>query len=163
MINGILLALCIFLIVVIVIIKFLWDKYKNKFEMDFAKEHDDVAKFLSYYDLFVRWIELKQDDRKIKDYFAENDYKTVIVYGMKEAGVLLYNEIREKGLDTVYAMDKEPERLNLDIDILKPSEGIPDVDVIVVTPVHYFETIKTDLSKYTSANIISIEDVIWSI
>ncbi len=160
MIDGVLIAFSIFLIVIIVIIKYLWDKYKNKFEMDFAKEHDDVVKFLTYYDLFVRWIELKQDGRKIEEYFEENDYKNVIVYGMKEAGVLLYNEIKNIGLN-VYAMDKEPERLNLDIDIYKLSDGIPNADVIVITPVHYYEEIKEELVKKTSADIVSIEDVIW--
>lgn len=166
MVNGMaefFCVLCVVLAGILIIVKILWEKYKEKYEADFAKEKDEVAKFISYYDLFTRWIELEQEGRKLREFFDENHYKSIVVYGMKEAGVLLYNAVNDCGLDAVYAVDKAPERLNLNFAIIKTADGIPDADVIVVTPVHYFESIKSELLKLTTADIISIEDVIWGI
>ncbi len=166
MVNGMtkfFCMLCAALICTFITGSTVWKKYKEKYEADFAKEKENVAKFIAYYDLFTRWIALDQEGRRLKDFFEENHYKSVAVYGMKEAGELLYHAIKDCGLDAVYAVDRAPERLNLDLDIRKTVDEIPDVDVIVVTPIHYFASIQSELSNLTTAAIISIEDVIWGI
>ena len=48
-----------------------------------------------------------------------------------------------------------------DIDIYKPSEELPDVDAIIVTPIHAYEAIEESLSKKMDCLIMSIEDIIY--
>ena len=39
-------------------------------------------------------------------------------------------------------------------------DNMPDADMIVVTPIHYYDTIREELAKYTKKTIVSLEDII---
>lgn len=127
------------------------------------EEIDKVQKGLEFYDVLVRWLGLKQEQRSPAEYFIENGYQTVAIYGMKEIGMLLLNELRQEGIDVRYAIDRDADEISADISVVKPSCSLPEVDVIVVTASHYFDSIYLELRKSTEAEIIPIEDVLWSI
>lgn len=127
------------------------------------EEIDKVQKGLEFYDILVRWLELKQEQRTLAEYFAENGYQAVAIYGMKEIGRLLLSELKREGIDVRYAIDRDADEISADISVVKPSCNLPDADVIVVTASHYFDSIYLELRESTEAEIIPVEDVLWSI
>lgn len=130
------------------------------------EQFDRAEKAFEFYHILIRWIELMQKEKKIAEYFEQNEYQTVAVYGMKEIGILLCTELKQEKIDIRYAIDKNAELINndsLDIEILKPSTEMPKVDIIIVTAIHYFDSIYMELRKLTEAEIVSIVDVLWAI
>lgn len=127
------------------------------------EEIDKVQKGLEFYDILVRWLGLRQAQRTLAEYFAENGYQAVAIYGMKEIGRLLLNELRLEGIDVRYAIDRDADEISGDISVIKPSCNLPEADVIVVTASHYFDSIYLELREFTEAEIVPIEDVLWSI
>lgn len=124
---------------------------------------DTVKKAFGFYHILIRWLQMKQEKKSLAEYFKQNEYRTVAVYGMKEIGVLLCNELRQEGIDIKYAIDKNADKINVDIETVKPTSEMPEVDVIVVTATHYFDSIYMELQELTEAEIVSITDILWSI
>lgn len=127
------------------------------------EEIDKVNKYLEFYDILVRWLELMQEQKKLAEYFRQNEYQTVAIYGMKEIGRLLLSELRREGIEVSYAVDRNADEISADITILKPSCVMPEVDVIIVTALHYFDKIYLEIRELTNAEIVSVEDILWSV
>ncbi len=127
------------------------------------EEIDKVKKELEFYDILVRWVELKQKQSIWAYYFRDNGYQTVAIYGMREIGQLLYWELKREGINVLYAIDRNADEVNGEIPVIKLTEPFPEVDVIIVTASHYFDQIYLDLKDLTKAEIIPVEDVLWSI
>ena len=119
------------------------------------------AKLNEFYFIMVQWIRVHNEGRSLADYFIKNSYRTVAIYGMKELGEALLQELRQRGIEVRYAIDRDADKLFVDIDIRKPDDHLDSVDAVVVTAVHYYDEIKKDLSSKMRANIVSLEDVVW--
>lgn len=159
-----LLAIIIVMFVLIIILYRAVRYYADRTE----EEIDKVKKGLEFYDILVHWIEQKQNKKNLAEYFIQNRYQTVAVYGMKEIGRLLVNELLQEGVDVRYAADRsadviDMDEMSIDIPIIKPSSEMPEVDVIVVTASHYFDCIYLDLKELTKAEIVPVEDILWGI
>ena len=124
---------------------------------------DTMKKAFEFDHILIRWLQLAQEKKSLAEYFEQNEYQTVAVYGMKEIGVLLCNQLRQEGIDVQYAIDKNADKINADIEIVKPTSKMPEVDVIIVTATHYFDSIYIELQELTEAEIVSITDVLWTI
>lgn len=135
------------------------DQYKEAFE----EERDQKIKMTEFYDILIRWMELRQEEKVLSGWFKRNGYKRIAVYGMRELGVLVYNELLLEKLDVICAIDRNCESLNLDIAVIKPGDDLPDIDVIIVTAPHYYEQIKNELENITRADIVSVEDIIFEL
>lgn len=99
----------------------------------------------------------------ISKWLTKRGYKRIAVYGMRELGILLYRKLVCSELDLCCAIDRNADNLNLnqDIKVWKPTNDLPDLDVIIVSAPHYYEQIRNDLENITRADIVSIEDIIF--
>lgn len=124
---------------------------------------DAMNKAFEFYHILIRWMQLEQEKKSLAEYFEQNEYQTVAVYGMKEIGVLLCNQLRREGIDVRYAIDRNADKINANIEIVKPTSKMLEVDVIVVTATHYFDSIYIELRELTEAEIVSITDILWTV
>jgi glycosyltransferase involved in cell wall biosynthesis len=121
----------------------------------------DLKKNYQFYNVLTRWLALKQKGMSLSDYFKKMDIKEIAVYGMKELGILLCEELKGSETKVAYVIDK-----NGTIDtvngyrLYNPNELLPDVDMIVVTAIYYFEEIKAAISSNVYAKIISLTSII---
>ena len=125
-----------------------------------SEQKKKVKKFKQYYDILLGWLEIKQSGKSLVDYFIKNQYQNIVIYGMGELGVKLYNELKDTEVTIVCAIDKGGAYENIDIEVKEVGELISGVDVIVVTPAFAFDDIEKELEEYMACPIISIEDVI---
>lgn len=123
-----------------------------------------VDKFRGYYNMLNQWLSLKQQGKSLEQYFVDNGYQSVAIYGMGEMGNRLYDEL--KGTDKVtikYAIDKNAGDAYSELQVLELEDDLPEVDVVIVTAIFAFDEILESLSERIDAPIVSLEDVVYEI
>lgn len=121
------------------------------------------AKVHELYMAFDQWLRVRQEGKTLVEYFEKQGYKTVAIYGMKELGERLYDELKESGITVEYIIDKNADQIYADVDIITPDEELKPVDVIVVTAIYYFDEIEDMLSEKVDYPIISLEDILYEV
>ena len=75
------------------------------------KKSDFCSKMSEFYRVLVQWLIHKQEGKNLSEYFERNEYKTIAIYGMKELGERLYNELKDTNIKVAYAIDKEAKHI----------------------------------------------------
>lgn len=123
-----------------------------------------IDKFKNYYNILNQWLVLKQEGKSLEQFFIDNKYKTVAIYGMGELGNRLYDELKDSNnIQVKYAIDRNAASTYAEIEILELEAGLPEVDVIVVTAVFAFDEIEEELKKKVECQIVSLNDVVWEV
>ena len=65
-----------------------------------------LQKQIQFYQALTKWLELKINNINIAYYLEKEGYKTVAIYGYKELGKLLYQELQYSNLNVMYIIDK---------------------------------------------------------
>ena len=128
---------------------------------EIEKKTEKVDKFKSYYNMLDQWLILKQEGKNLENYFIDNNYQTIAIYGMGEMGNRLYEELKNSTIKVMYAIDKEAASAYADIDVFEPNDDLAPVDVIVVSAIFAFDEINETLSEIVDYPIISLEDVVY--
>lgn len=127
------------------------------------KGHNQCTKkVIKYYFILNEWLALRQKNETVVKFFEKNNYKTVAIYGLKELGERLIEELEGSGITVVCVVDQNRIKMVKNIQVLSPTDKIPDVDVMVVTASFYFNQIKAKMKDKVSGDIVSIDDVIYS-
>ena len=138
-----------------------WVAKKNK---QIAYLQQMTNKFTDFYQLMNHWVELKSEGKSVADFFREQNYYNIAVYGMADMANRLYEDLEGTNVKIVYGIDRDVCCTGARVEnIYSMHEELPQADVIVVTPFYAFDSIKCALEKKTDCPIISIEEVLWSI
>ena len=157
-IGMIILCFILLCIKITILMKLLW-KAKNMID----KKDGDIGRLTDYYWLFEHWINQKNNGMKIEDFFKENNFREIAVYGMGEPGHLLCNELKGSTVVEVkYGLDKNFTLKKAIVEVRSLSDNIIPVDAIVVTPISHFHEIRQELKEKYECPIISLEDGIYS-
>lgn len=128
-----------------------------------VKRADHTQKMTEFYRLLVEWLRIKQEGKSLVSFFTQNGYKTVAIYGMKELGERLYDELKESEIEVKYIIDKNAGAIDANVNVVDPEDSLEDVDVIVVTAIHYFDEIEEALGEKVNYPVISLEDIIYEL
>lgn len=131
------------------------DKMKKEKELD--NKNDAILR------IFTLWFKDKQSGKSLVDFFSENGYKNIAIYGMHYLGECLLEELKNSEINVKYVIDRNAERVNTDIEICTLEDNLSKVDAIIVTAFYYFDEIKMELCKKMDCPIISLEDIIYEI
>ena len=105
-------------------------------------------------------------NRSLTEYFINNGYKKVGIYGLGDLGSRLVDEFKETEIEVVYGIDRDIDYISYDILVysLDEIERISkEVDVIVVTAVFAYDDVKDMLYKKLGIKVISLEEVVFGI
>lgn len=119
------------------------------------------AKVHELYMAFDQWLQIRQQGKTLVEYFTRNGYKTVAVYGMKELGERLCDELKGSDVTVSYAIDRNADAIYAEVEVVTPDDELAPVDVIVVTAITYFDEIEKMLCEKVDYPIISIEDILY--
>ena len=126
-----------------------WKKMSNK--------HLDLMLLLN------QWLITKEEKKSIVDYFHENKFKSIAIYGMSYVGERVYDELKNSDVTVKYAIDQNADRIYSEIDVISPDEDLEPVDAIIVTPISFYDEIEESLSSKINCPIISLEDILYQI
>lgn len=127
---------------------------------EMAVGHEKVHQL---YMAFDQWLRIRQEGKTLVEYFEKNEYKTVAIYGMKELGERLYDELEGSDIKVKYIIDKNADQIYADVDVVTPDEKLEPVDVIVVTALYYFDEIEEMLSDKVDYPVVSLEDILYEV
>lgn len=113
--------------------------------------------------LFEYWIEKKNDDDYLKGFLDRNGYKTVAIYGYAVMGRCLYRDLKKCGTQVTYIIDQYGNALDSEVTAYTIDDILPDVDVVIVTPIGLYESVVLPLSNKVTGDIINLADIIMDL
>ncbi len=131
---------------------------RNSFQ---AQSIGDSNKYWQSYLMMNEWVQLRQKGRNLSEFFEARGFKNIAIYGMHHTGITLQNELDGTGINICYGIDANAESIYSDIDVKKPSDDLPSVDAIIVTPIYYFVEIEEKLEEKVTCPILSLDDVVF--
>lgn len=137
---------------------FIYIKQKDNKVLRAEKEYSE--KMVSYYHLFNRWLRKKQFGESVTEYFKNNSIASIAIYGYRELGQRLFDELKETDIKVKYVIDKNVDNVFAEVDTYSPDEEFPHVDAIVVTASYYFDEIEDELYEKVNCPILSLEQII---
>ena len=120
-------------------------------------------KHLRLFKMMNQWVQIKQEGKSLADYFRENGYKTIAIYGMHYAGERLVDELKGTEIRVACGIDRNAYPIYSEIDIITKEDRIPDVDAVVVTAITFFDVIEEELSQIVDCPIVSLEDILYEV
>lgn len=129
-----------------------------------TNEYKQLAdKHLALLVLMNDWMKTKQEGKSIESYFEKNKYKSVAIYGLSYVGERLLEELKDSNIEVKYAIDRNAESIYSEVDVYLPGDILPEVDVIVVTAISFFDNIYDILVDKVKCPIVSMKDVLYEI
>ena len=121
----------------------------------------NLQKSVLFYWALTRWMDLKIRGGSTADILKKLGYSRIAVYGYAELGQLLCRELTGTEVDVSYVIDKkvkDTKMKNLPVYFLQ--NDLPDVDVIVVTAIYYFDEIQKELLQMGYNNVVSLRELL---
>ncbi|BCN32542.1 hypothetical protein [Anaeromicropila herbilytica] len=125
-----------------------------------SNEIQKVNKFKGYYQILNQWLIIKQEGKSLEEYFVNNNYQSIAIYGMGELGCRLYEELKDSSINVKYAIDNSAICAYSNLEVLSLEDKLDDVDAIVVSAAFAFEEVQKELTNKINCPIVSIEDVV---
>lgn len=116
-----------------------------------------------YFNILDRWMKNEEDGYDIQDYFLDNRWHHIAIYGRGKIGLHLYHRLKNTDIQVDYFIDKNSNNLEDEIPIMNPAEQLPFVDAVVITTVMEVEHVKMNLRYGDIKNVISIEHIFGNI
>lgn len=113
--------------------------------------------------MFREWLTIKVEKKEIHDYLQNNGYKVIAIYGMNYVGEILWKDLKCSDINVKYGIDKNAEYIRTGINVLNPDDELPEVDLVIVTAITYFDEIKNKLSEKMLCPIVSLENILSEI
>lgn len=153
-------------------------KYKLEVIWDIFEKEDNkfVSENRNYslYFQFLRWsyldkTVLSKNVRQLMrsdaaDSLIKKGYRKIAIYGYGNNGIQLYQNLKNSGVEIVYAIDQNADNIvnarYTEIPVLNLDDKFDYVDAIVVTVTSAFNSIKTILKEKTRCPIISLEEIV---
>ena len=107
-----------------------------------------------------QWLIDKQEGKSLVDFFEDNGYKSIAIYGMSYLGERLMDELKDSSIEVRYAIDRNAENIYAGVEVKKPEDDLEEVDAVIVTAVFFFDEIEEQLEKILDCPIISLEDIV---
>lgn len=138
-------------------------------ESELAKLKGSQGKFKQYYDVTRLWLKLQNSGKEISSYFANNNITHFAIYGAGTMGDLLYDCMKDNEHKIAFFIEETGVEIknflgNIDLKTLENPISFEGLDIIVITSVSYFKSIKQNLlSLGCTCPIVSLEDIIYSL
>lgn len=133
---------------------------KKNEEVKYKELKERLAKFEDYFAIVNKWLKNRNQHISVANYFKNNHYDRIAIYGMGEIGKRLYEELYAEGVEVMAVFDRSAQRLDPSLNVYSLEDPVPDIDVVVITPTFDYATIEAQLKKVVSCKIVSISDVI---
>lgn len=126
-------------------------------------ERKMADKHLALYLMMNKWVAVKQEGKHLASYFESKGYKKIAIYGMSYAGERLAKELDNTEIEIKYGIDKNAQNLYSSLDVYSLEDELEEVDVVVVTPIFFFNEIEEELSRKFDCPIVSLEDILYAV
>lgn len=125
-----------------------------------SNKHDDLLGRKLLKGVLSRWEYIENNKYSISDFFIQNRFEKVAIYGMAYLGCKLYDELEGKGIQIEYVIDRTPGLLDKALTTYKPEDSFPEVNCIIITALKEEEQIKTFLQQKYDYQVYGISQIL---
>lgn len=125
-----------------------------------GRENGFVEKYNRQYHLLHRWMKAKESGVGLEKLFHSKGWDSIAIYGAGELGQHLVAEFDNTNIKIKCVIDKKRREID-GILSLSLDDDIPEVDVLIVTPVFAFREISKDMSNRVRCAIVSLESIFF--
>lgn len=118
-----------------------------------------IQKLKMYVDFYDKWVGLFNEKKSVKKFFLDNNYRRIAIYGYGKIGKRLLKELQCPEISVLYVIDQSDFK-DSKIRIEKPVANLEIVDIIVVTAIYNYHSIKEYLHNLGYTNVMSIEEIL---
>ena len=164
-VKGTVSIIAIIAMIIVAAVVFVCCQVQNRAALKKAKKSHSykVRQYQSYYYLFGSWMVLRNKGRTLVEYFENHNFRNVAIFGMGRLGICLYEELKDSNIHVKYAIDRNAATFSyMDLKVITTEDHLEAVDVIVVTRFIEYNKIVEELRKKTSCQVVSLEDVVFS-
>ncbi len=79
---------------------------KKNAEIKYKELKERLAKFEDYFAIVNKWLKNRNQHISVADYFKNNHYEKIAIYGMGEIGKRLYEELCAEGIEVTAVFDR---------------------------------------------------------
>lgn len=141
---------------------------KNGMSFDALDENNQVIERLletikknnKIVDVYERWMRLETRSGGVYQFILDNGFRKVAIYGMGNLGRSLCDELSHNQVEVVYVIDKNKSINCSGYQCYTMQDELPEADVVIITPITYFEEISKELSKKLTCPLLSLDDII---
>ena len=155
--------LFVFIVIILLLVMSEVDRFRLKREI--RKSEKERNKYFRFYCLTIIWLKKRINGEAFNIKRICNTNNTVVIYGAGHIGKQMYYELRSRNVEVPFFIDKQLKASCCGREVLSIKEfGAMDksnIDAILVTPFDHFNEIKSELENCFSANIVSVEEVIY--
>lgn len=127
------------------------------------KTNYELMKYTRWYELLNAWLCVKNNyAANFEDYFNDNNFRHIAIYGCGELGCRLFEELQHTDIKVLYMIDQNAKNIRYKCEVVSVNEFAKseEIDAVIVSPVQSFKTIKECLKKIRDVEIVSLEEVI---
>lgn len=122
-----------------------------------------LSKFQKMFFIYDDWMRLQEQGRYIHTYLKRIGVGSVAIYGDSYIGKRLCHSLRNNGVEVRYFIDRNASYLKEDIPVYPLREGLPSVDLILISLVESIKDITKELKMLTEEKICSIVELLAEI
>lgn len=124
----------------------------------------DCAMLRKSNQMLDKWLQAGMEEDAMGEYLYENNYKKVAIHGMGKYGIRLLHDLQKSNfVEVSYAIDRVVQAVNCDLPVYNLEDNLPEVDLVIISPIEFKEQIKEDLRKKTDYPIIALDELIVEI
>ncbi len=126
---------------------------------ELEKKDKRIVKFSGYFNLMSSWLTLKEQGKNLEEFFINKKVSRIAIYGVGVLGKHMLAELKNSKFVTVeYGIDRGAELE--EFKVYNPQAELPKTQMVVVTAIFDFESIKNSLRARVDAPIISLEEIV---
>lgn len=120
--------------------------------------NDEYRQYLA---MMNQWLILKQEGKGLEDYLKRMGYQSIAVYGMGIYGRHVIRELKNSDIRVRYGIDRNKLESYQNIEIIQPTNKLPEVDIIINTVVRENTEIRNRLKELVDYPVVSLEEIIF--
>ncbi|MCL2146435.1 MAG: hypothetical protein FWH52_01385 [Synergistaceae bacterium] len=120
----------------------------------------ELYRVKSYYDTISQIVSLGGKNT-ILQFLKENGYNKIVIYGAGTLGKIFYDSIKDAYDEITIVDNNQASRYDYDEKNVVSVESLmnSNFDIVIITPLFAFETIKETLGKLDIRNYISVQEI----
>lgn len=120
-----------------------------------------IEEYDRYLNMMNQWLILAQEGKRLDRFIARQGWQKIAIYGMSIYGRHTIRDLKKTSCMVVCGIDRRKMGPCEGVEILEPTDQLPQADVIINSVLHRHQEIVRDLQKLTECPVVSLEDVVF--
>lgn len=133
---------------------------RNTLEREVECNEKNYRKYRYLFHIMCQWMQLKNQGIEIADWLKALGWNRIAIYGMGAIGQDLLTELRTKGIDVIYGIDRNAMNIQSEIPVCMLEDKLESVDGVIVTSAAQQEQIKKEVHKKLEVPVVSLKDIL---